>query len=485
MTKKYTEAEIQSNELKRIENEENRIENEAERVANETQRMANEEIRQEFYDGFNDRLDVVDSQLAHKASAIELDIEKKRIDNILKLENGSTTGDAELMDARIGTNLITYDTLGRKNRDFEKNILNLLREGFDLSNDFVVNYLNLNNLKEGKYINDGGWITADSNFCYTNDYLFVKSGESVTINFQAYKTIVQYDDNKKFENIIILTSNQLPYTYTATKDVYLRFNLYLRDKEKAMILKGVKMTNKYIEFGQYAFVDNEVTLKQIKDDIGQLKNTSLKDNSLVGTYLFSGDSICFGAGYYGGYAKLLSEKNPQMGYINYGISGTLVSKKNGRNDSILERLETMQDEADFIVFEGGVNDAWQKVPLGDFDETMFDEDYLNDLNEFTFCGALESLFNKSFEKWKGKKIFFIIPHNMSLTATKEYMDIAEKICKKWSVILIDMRVLSGLNIYNEYMKTTFTSNSDGVHPNELGYRNYYLKPIENILKIYS
>ena len=86
MTKKYTEEEMQSNELKRIENEENRIENEenrieneAERIANEiervaneknriendAERVANEEIRNEFYEGFNDRLDVVNSQLAH------------------------------------------------------------------------------------------------------------------------------------------------------------------------------------------------------------------------------------------------------------------------------------------------------------------------------------------------------------------------------------------------------------------------------------
>ena len=72
MTKKYTEAEMQSNELKRIENEENRIENEAERVANEIERIAKEEIRNEFYDGFNDRLDEVNSQLAHIENNIDI-----------------------------------------------------------------------------------------------------------------------------------------------------------------------------------------------------------------------------------------------------------------------------------------------------------------------------------------------------------------------------------------------------------------------------
>ena len=72
MTKKYTEEEMQSNELKRIENEENRIENEENRIENEAERVANEEIRNEFYEGFNERLDTVDSQLANNEYNIDV-----------------------------------------------------------------------------------------------------------------------------------------------------------------------------------------------------------------------------------------------------------------------------------------------------------------------------------------------------------------------------------------------------------------------------
>ena len=62
------EVERQQGEENRIENERERFSKEAERETNEIQRMAREDIRQEFYDGFNDRLDEAESQLAQKAN---------------------------------------------------------------------------------------------------------------------------------------------------------------------------------------------------------------------------------------------------------------------------------------------------------------------------------------------------------------------------------------------------------------------------------
>lgn len=47
-----------------------------------------------------------------KASKIELEIEKARITNLATLNEGSTTGDAELIDGRIGVDGKTYDNVG-------------------------------------------------------------------------------------------------------------------------------------------------------------------------------------------------------------------------------------------------------------------------------------------------------------------------------------------------------------------------------------
>jgi hypothetical protein len=54
-------------------------------------------------------LDKLDST---KASKTELDVERKRINQMTKLPDGSTTGDAELQDIRVGANGKTYDTAG-------------------------------------------------------------------------------------------------------------------------------------------------------------------------------------------------------------------------------------------------------------------------------------------------------------------------------------------------------------------------------------
>lgn len=57
---------------------------------------------------FND----LNSQIKEKASQTDLEVERARIDNFTKLTEGSTTGDAELIDARIGVDGVTYDNLG-------------------------------------------------------------------------------------------------------------------------------------------------------------------------------------------------------------------------------------------------------------------------------------------------------------------------------------------------------------------------------------
>lgn len=63
-----------------------------------------------------DRLDEFDSQLdnieTQKATKQELDVERRRMDSFTKLQEGSTTGDAELIDGRNGADGVTYENIG-------------------------------------------------------------------------------------------------------------------------------------------------------------------------------------------------------------------------------------------------------------------------------------------------------------------------------------------------------------------------------------
>ena len=54
----------------------------------------------------------ISSQVKETATKAEVDVERKRIDAFISLPEGSTTGDAELIDARIGANGVTYNNLG-------------------------------------------------------------------------------------------------------------------------------------------------------------------------------------------------------------------------------------------------------------------------------------------------------------------------------------------------------------------------------------
>ena len=57
-------------------------------------------------------LDVVNELLEHKADKSELEVERRRIDNIIALPDGSTSGDAELQDIRVGADGVTYTSAG-------------------------------------------------------------------------------------------------------------------------------------------------------------------------------------------------------------------------------------------------------------------------------------------------------------------------------------------------------------------------------------
>lgn len=75
----------------------------------------------------------VDAQLAQKVDDSTLDVERKRIDAFTRLSEGSTTGDAELIDARIGYDGVLYESAGdsvrKQTLKLNKNLSKLAENG--------------------------------------------------------------------------------------------------------------------------------------------------------------------------------------------------------------------------------------------------------------------------------------------------------------------------------------------------------------------
>lgn len=167
------------------------------------------------YETLGKRLDDHVSKLAYKASKSDLDVERKRIDSFTKLEQGTTTGDAELIDARIGADGIIYDSLGASVRTQISNI----NENFK-SNSL----LRLGKLREGYVCQPGGYIASNSNYNYIYEV-------PVTANTQ-YQTYPQarfvcfYDADKKYISCEGSSNYDAPLIFTAPQDGYMTISIY-------------------------------------------------------------------------------------------------------------------------------------------------------------------------------------------------------------------------------------------------------------------
>ena len=271
-----------------------------------------------------------------------------------------------------------------------------------------------------------------------------------------------------------------------------------------------------VEKGEALLYINGFGFKSLQKEVTTYLRDSETSNLYSKKIIYDGDSICIGTSGGGGYAQLIAN---QVGgtYVNKAKGGgrlrTLdgVPKKEDGTDafhSIVDNLESLPTDGDLYCFEGGINDYWTKGILGTYDYENFgitvDEsgvvvgyDELDtDLDLTTVCGALEKIFRYALRTFVGKPICFIITHKIQRTAYnansngdtfKDYHDAMVGICEKYSIPYYDAFNESGLNGWNLSQNNAFlTGNSknepDGCHPNEEGYKRYYVPQLISLFE---
>ena len=190
---------------------------------------------------------------------------------------------------------------------------------------------------------------------------------------------------------------------------------------------------------------------------------------------FTGDSICQGAGYAGGYAKIIGE-DYDMTVENIGVSdGTVVQWQN--KFCISESIADMRSDADYVILEGGGNDAdWgpQYIPVG-----TLSSGYNDTLDTTTFAGAFETMLKSAIARFPNAKIGYIFPHKCIAAfdaPNGAYHTMAISALEKWGIPYCDLNVIVPPLGYIDDLKTTYTR-GDGIHPNEAGYRTFYAPKI--------
>ena len=175
-------------------------------------------------DDIENSIEQVNSQIDEKANLINA-----RIDTFAKLEEGSTTADAELKDIRVGADGTTYENAGNAVREQ----FNELKEGLADIKNGMTDIIG----KEPPFLE---WVigaisgTGENNDnsrirMRTNNYIFLEKGHRVIDtmigNPSGYGMVVyQYNVNKQFKTYTSF-NNPSAQTFTASEDMYVRLVL--------------------------------------------------------------------------------------------------------------------------------------------------------------------------------------------------------------------------------------------------------------------
>lgn len=207
---------------------------------------------------------------------------------------------------------------------------------------------------------------------------------------------------------------------------------------------------------------------------------------------YTGDSICYGLGYSGGYSGIVDK---QLGITsnNIAASGGHIAKDRSDVFVISDSIKLLDSDITMLIMEGGINDYNNYVKLG-----RITDDYNADIDQTTFYGGLEKLMRDANTRFPEIPKAFVIIHKANLCCVKNpddihennvtfenYIDAIYACCRKYGIDVIDINKNSGFNTYIPDIARKYTykdSNypyGDGLHPNIAGYSKWYVPQIVN------
>lgn len=204
------------------------------------------------------------------------------------------------------------------------------------------------------------------------------------------------------------------------------------------------------------------------------------------TIVAFGDSIMAGWGWKEGTGVVqpLKEKYPDATWINEAESGAnFAITSNPERAPIVTQIRSYTGAADAIIFDGGVNDINNNIPIGSI-ESGYDASY----NTATFCGAFESALQYIMDTYPLAVKLYIIPHSFAKDNSyiNSIMSKAIEICEKWNMPYLDMRKYAQIAMTSKnkgkYTRNANSGVGDGVHPTEPWYRTFYSPVIDQQLQ---
>lgn len=329
-------------------------------------------------------------------------------------------------------------------------------------------YSNVFNVKAGNTITFGPTKGAGQDF---HVIAYDASGKIIDTDFNNSSVLTVADDS--FRNGLKIFSYTAPANATSVR-------LTVHKDLRAVFTATVNQPFDAFAFWNYWNSDTTraSVFHKTKRDDSRLDGYSGKPfapdytSTLRGrSVLFLGDSIVSSERdtslFYRGWADRIGMING-MDYVNAGKSGTSFSTQ--KSDRIIKYLtDRTESSFDYIITNGGVNDAWVSAPVG----TLSTGFALSDFNKSTFAGALEEFFFTARQKYPNATIGYIMTFSMpsanygKVSNMEAYYAVAKQICEKWNVPYLDL--YHNTELCNNQLKTaTTTYLADYVHPDGAG-----------------
>ncbi len=191
--------------------------------------------------------------------------------------------------------------------------------------------------------------------------------------------------------------------------------------------------------------------------------------------LFVGDSLCEAYREWNteydhirGWAGRIMAKNEMTG-VNKSLGGASIGNCRGENIVYKQLVDMTGNSYDYLIIEGGANDAWDSAPVG-----VMTEGFDGPFDRDSFAGGLEATFAYAKAHYKGAKLGYIVTFQMPsaqfgrMSDMSEYFALSKEICHKWGIPYLDLYFDEKFN--REVMKTeTDLHLPDFIHPNSAGY----------------
>lgn len=419
----------------------------------------NGELTQDILTAFNRLEDNLENEIDARETNDNnlqtlIDALTNRMNAFTNLEEGTTTGDAELIDARVAYNGKTYTNVGEHIRNVTRDISNKI----DVLNATDTPHIDLFstaiNYTNGTYIANNGddnseSVLRKSNFIAIDGFNRLKGHFTYNGNAQGHKGCF-FDKDK---NLICSIATLIGITSSD-------YDMEIPNNAKYLVLNALADREMDKTEGNFAYLYYQEKTNDIK------------------TINILGDSITYGVGASETskrYSNLL-ENFSNVKVNNYGLSASKISDLvDDEVNSFVDRVVTMETNADMVIIFGGTNDYWhKKTSIGTESDT----------DTSTFYGALNYLFEYINTNFVNKEILCVIPfkqyyasiggnsdNDFGYGTLNDFRKALINRCEYHSIPYLDLYTMSGMDMaHNTTHRSVFgSSTSDCVHPNNNGH----------------